>query len=297
VRPAQAASRPVRGKGCQNTGFRARPSVPHVRWVPVPGPANPARPIRKCHPRHMDEDGWAALHGGLRPSRAARAWLGLVQRLAATAPLTRASPDALSVAGVAVAGGAVVAALPGGRWALLTALLVIVSGVLDGLDGAVALRTGRARPLGAVVDATCDRIGDLLLVGVLAVAGAPLPWCAAVGAAVLMHEYVRARAQVAGMSGVGAVTVTERPTRVIVVAVVSLGAGILPSGTPWTGWAWAAVGVAVWAVLSAVGLVQLAVGVIRAVPAQAGPIIPATMPADSTTSGSPPPGWVEPPTR
>jgi phosphatidylglycerophosphate synthase len=166
----------------------------------------------------MDEDGRAALHGGLRPSRPVRAWLGLVQWLAATAPLTRASPDALAVAGV------------------------------------VALRTGRARPLGAVVDATCDRIGDLLFVGVLAVAGAPLPWFAAVAVAVLLHEYVRARAQAAGMPGVGAVTVAERPTRVIVVAVVILGAGTLPGGTPWTGWSWAAVGVALWAVLSAVGL-------------------------------------------
>jgi phosphatidylglycerophosphate synthase len=247
----------------------------------------------------MDEDGWAALHGGLRPSRATRAWLGSVQRLAATAPLARASPDALSVAGVAAAGGALVAALPGGRWALLTALLVILSGVLDGLDGAVALRSGRARPLGAVVDATCDRIGDLLLVGVLAVAGAPLPWCAAVGAGVLMHEYVRARAQAAGMPGVGAVTVAERPTRVIVVAVVSLGAGILPAGTPWTGWSWATVGVVLWAALAAAGLVHLIAGVVRTVPGPIipGPIISATMPADSTTSGSPPPGWVEPPTR
>jgi phosphatidylglycerophosphate synthase len=245
----------------------------------------------------MDVDGWAALHGGIRPSRAARAWLGLVQRLAATAPLSRASPDALSVAGVVAAGGAVGAATAGGRWALLAALLVIVSGVLDGLDGAVALRRGRARPLGAVVDATCDRVGDLLLVGVLAVGGAPPPWCAAVGAGVLLHEYVRARAQAAGMAGVGAVTVAERPTRVIVVAAVSLGAGILPAGTPWTGWNWATVGAGLWTALAVAGLVQLAVGVVRTVPGQAGPIIPATMPADSTTSGSPPPGWVDPPTR
>lgn len=245
----------------------------------------------------MDDVGWSALHGGLRPSRVTRAWLGLVQWLAGTAPLIRASPDALSVAGVAAAGGAVMAAVADGRWALLTALLVIVSGVLDGLDGAVALRSGRARPLGAVIDATCDRIGDLLFVGVLAVAGAPVPWCAALGAGVLMHEYIRVRAQVAGMAGVGAVTVAERPTRVIVVAVVSLGAGILPTGTPWTGWSWATVGAVLWAGLGVVGLVQLSVGVIRAVPAQAGPTIPATMPADSTTSGSPPPGWVEPPTR
>ena len=79
----------------------------------------------------------------------------------------------LSVAGVAAAGGAVAVAAQGGRWPLAAAALVVLAGVLDGLDGAVALHTGRARPLGAVVDAVADRLGDLLLVATLAVPRCP----------------------------------------------------------------------------------------------------------------------------
>jgi hypothetical protein len=41
------------------------------------------------------------------------------------------------------AGGAAVVAAQGGRWPLAAAALVVLAGVLDGLDGAVALHTGR----------------------------------------------------------------------------------------------------------------------------------------------------------
>jgi archaetidylinositol phosphate synthase len=211
------------------------------------------------------EQGWAALHGGIRPSALVRLWLRGVQRLAA-GPVARVSPDALSVAGVAAAGGAAVVAAQGGRWPLVAAALVVLAGVLDGLDGAVALRTGRARPLGAVVDAVADRVGDLLLVATLAVLGAPPAWCVAAGALTLLHEYLRARAGAAGMPGVGALTVAERPTRLVLVTVACLGAGTLPGGTPLTGWDWATVCAIGWVMIGAVGLVQLSRGVARTTP-------------------------------
>jgi CDP-diacylglycerol--glycerol-3-phosphate 3-phosphatidyltransferase len=210
--------------------------------------------------------GWAELHGDLTPGGPARGWIRLVQGLASTGPVSRVPPDVLSLAGVLVAAGAWPVAAAGGRCPLLAAALVVLAGILDGLDGAVALRTGTARPLGAVVDAAADRVGDLLLVGVLGALGAPLPLCAGIAALVMLHEYVRARAQSVGMPGVGAVTVAERPTRVIVVAVAALGAGTFPAGAPWTGWGWAAVCALLWAALAAVGLTQLVVAVARTVP-------------------------------
>ena len=244
-----------------------------------------------------------------------RLWLRGVQRLAA-GPVARVSPDVLSVAGVAAAGGAAVVAAQGGRWPLVAAALVVLAGVLDGLDGAVALHTGRARPLGAVVDAVADRVGDLLLVATLAVLGAPPAWCVAAGALTLLHEYLRARAGAAGMPGVGALTVAERPTRLVLVAVACLGAGTLPGGTPLTGWGWATVCAIGWVVVGAVGLVQLSrrsgtddpaplprrrPRLNRPAPSsergQAGPTRSATIFADRATIGSPPPGCAEPPTR
>ena len=269
-------------------------------------------PADRRHPAHgrAGEQGWAALHGGIRPSApgAALAARGAAARRPGR---SRASPpDVLSVAGVAAAGGAAVVAAQGGRWPLVAAALVVLAGVLDGLDGAVALHTGRARPLGAVVDAVADRVGDLLLVATLAVLGAPPAWCVAAAALTLLHEYLRARAGAAGMPGVGAVTVAERPTRLVLVAVACLGAGTLPGGTPLTGWGWATVCAVGWVVVGAVGLVHLCdrggphdpAHFPTTVPpagtgGQAGPTRSATIFADRATIGSPPPGCADPPTR
>ncbi|HEX7303776.1 CDP-alcohol phosphatidyltransferase family protein [Lentzea sp.] len=207
--------------------------------------------------------GWSRLHGeDVSGSRLVVGWLRLVHALAR--PLDRVHPDVLSVAGVMVAAGAVAAAGAGGRWALLALLLVVATGVLDGLDGAVALRTGKVRPLGAVVDAVADRLSDLSLLLVLLVLGAEAWWCAVIGVTVLLHEYARAKAQAVGMASAGAITVAERPTRMIVVAIACAGTGLAPGGTPVTGWGWAAVSAVVWAGCAVVGFGQLAAGIRRA---------------------------------
>lgn len=211
--------------------------------------------------------GWQQLHGDLAPSALVRAWVYGMQVLARTPVVRPIPPDVLSVAGVAVAGAAVAAAAGGERWPLLAASLVVLVGILDGLDGAVALATGRVRPLGAVIDAVCDRLADLALVAVLLVLGAPAPWCAAAGGSVLLHEYLRSRAQACGMPGIGALTVAERPTRLALVAVACVGVGSWPAGTPWTGWDWATVSAVAWVAVGAVGLAQLCVGVARTMPA------------------------------
>lgn len=214
--------------------------------------------------------GWSELHGGVRPSPLVRGWLRLVHGLAAWPPVARTPPDLLSLAGVVVAAGALVVAAVGGRWSLLAALLVVIVGVLDGLDGAVALRAGRARPLGAVVDAMADRLGDLAFAAILAVLGAPAPWCVAAVTLVFLHEYLRSSARAAGMPGVGAVTAAERPTRVVLVTVAALGTGLLPAGTPVTGWNWAAVCVVGWLAIGVVGLAHLTRAVVRDVPGRDG---------------------------
>jgi CDP-diacylglycerol--glycerol-3-phosphate 3-phosphatidyltransferase len=68
--------------------------------------------------------------------------------------------------------------------------------------------------------------------------GAPAWACVAAGVVVLTQEYARARATAIGMDDVGVVTVGERPTRVIVVAMFLLGAGIYVASASW----WASLG-------------------------------------------------------
>jgi CDP-diacylglycerol--glycerol-3-phosphate 3-phosphatidyltransferase len=217
-----------------------------------------------------DDAGWSELHGGVQPSPVVRGWLRLIRALT-SGPVTRIPPDVLSATGVVVLVGAW-ACVAGLGWPGLVVPLVLAAGILDGLDGAVALRTGRARPLGAVVDSVADRLGDVALGAILFALGAPLGWVLAAVALVFLLEYLRARAQAVGMPGVGAVTVAERPTRLIVVAMAAGGAAVFPAGVPLLGWGWGVLFAVTWTAVGVVGMGQLLYGVRRSMPPEFPPI-------------------------
>jgi CDP-diacylglycerol--glycerol-3-phosphate 3-phosphatidyltransferase len=205
--------------------------------------------------------GWSALHGGYDPaaSRLVDGWLTLTYVLARPLAAARVPPDLVTVLGGGVAAGAVALAALGGRWAAVAAAVVVVSGVVDNLDGAVAVLTGRASRWGSVLDSAVDRVADCCFVATFWVLGAPGGLVVAGGALMGLHEYVRARALAAGMSDVGTITVWERPTRVITTAMFLLGCGI-HTGDAAT---WATAGAAAWIGLGVVGLGQLLVVVRR----------------------------------
>jgi phosphatidylglycerophosphate synthase len=162
-------------------------------------------------------------------------------------------PDAVTVAGVLAAVVSVVPAAYGGRWPLAAAALIAVSGLLDALDGAVAVLARRTTRWGFVLDSLCDRVADAAYAGALFAAGAPAGLAVAGAAVAWLHEYVRARAAAAGLRDVGVITVSERPTRVLVAALFLLAAGLYPSAsTPW-----ATAGAAALTALGAVALGQL----------------------------------------
>jgi CDP-diacylglycerol--glycerol-3-phosphate 3-phosphatidyltransferase len=204
-------------------------------------------------------DRWSRLHGGAATSGLVGWWLRFTYRLAV--PLVRlgVGPDAVTALGLLAAVAVLLPASAGGRWPLLGVLLVVVSGVLDNLDGAVAVLAGRTTRWGFVLDSLCDRVSDAAYAAALALAGGPWGLAVAGGALAWLHEYARARAAVAGMPEIGVVTVSERPTRVVVTAMFLLGAGLFPASAR----AWAGAGTAAWATLGLVGLVQLLVVVRR----------------------------------
>lgn len=205
----------------------------------------------------MDRDGyfaaWADLHGGYDPRSnvLVRGWLSAAYALARPLAAARVAPDLVTGAGVlvsAVAVGAVLLDEP--VWLLVAALVVVGSGLLDNLDGAVALLSRRSTRWGYVFDSLTDRVSDLLYLAALWAAGAPPAVCVLGGALMMLQEYARARAAAGGMAEIGVVTVWERPTRVIVTATFLAAAGAL--GDPWPAlgaWAWTGLGV--------VGLAQL----------------------------------------
>lgn len=199
-------------------------------------------------------DGWQQLHGGYDPrgNVLVRGWLSGAYVVARPCAAAGASPDLVTLLGLVVGATAVPAAAAGGPWLLLAAAVVVLSGLLDNVDGAVAVLTGRATAWGQVLDAVADRVGDMLFLAALYVAGAPWTACVAGGSLMLLQEYLRARATAAGMTEVGVVTVWERPTRVVVTAAFLASAAAL--GNPWP-----ALGAWAWVGLGCVGLGQLAV--------------------------------------
>jgi CDP-diacylglycerol--glycerol-3-phosphate 3-phosphatidyltransferase len=202
-------------------------------------------------------DRWSTLHGGYDPrsSRLTGGWLTFAYAVARPLAGLRVSPDLLTLFGLLVAGLVVVFAARGGRWVLLSALVVVISALLDNLDGAVAVMTDRVTKWGYVLDSVVDRLCDALFLVALWVVGAPA-WMAVVGGTIMgVHEYARARAGAAGLSEIGLVTVWERPTRVIVTAMFLLGAGLyLDSAADW-----ARAGAVAWIALGCIGFAQLAV--------------------------------------
>ena len=188
--------------------------------------------------------GWSRLHGDLDPSPLVRRYLRLVHRLAVPVARTGVHPDVLTV-------GSLVVALPV-LWvaAPVAAGLVLLSGLLDALDGSVALVQGRPSRWGYVLDSLVDRLCDGLVLAALFVAGAPAALTLDCAVLVGFLEYTRARAGNAGGDEVGTVTVAERPVRLLVPA-----SGLL-LGQP-------TVALSVLTALTAVGLVQLLIAVRR----------------------------------
>lgn len=198
---------------------------------------------------------WSQLHGGYDParSRLVRGWLRGAYALARPLAAVRVPADAVTLAGVGLAAGAVALAAQGGRWAVPAAVVVGLSGVLDGLDGALAVLSGRAGPWGSVLDSVADRVADALLLLALWVVGAPAWACLAAGVLAFVGEYARARAGGLGVTAIAVVTVGERPARVAVTAMFLLAAGVLPARAT----AWASAGAGVLLVLAVGSLAQL----------------------------------------
>jgi phosphatidylglycerophosphate synthase len=203
---------------------------------------------------------WSRWHGGAATDRGlVRAWLTAVHALAV--PLAGVPPILATALGLVLACAAVVPASVGGAWLVVAAVLVGLSGLFDSLDGALAIGTGRASRRGFVLDSAVDRLTEVAYAAALWLAGAPGQLAVAFAALCWLPDYLRARAGQAGVSETGALSVWERPTRVIL-AGLTLGGAWVVSGLGWTGQVVVA-GTIGGVVLGAVAVVQLGMGLRR----------------------------------
>jgi CDP-diacylglycerol--glycerol-3-phosphate 3-phosphatidyltransferase len=187
---------------------------------------------------------WGRLHGGLDPrtSIPVQVWLTITYALARPLAAVRFSPNAVTVMGVLVA-LSVPYWVQTDRW-FLAGCVALAAGIIDNLDGAVAILTGRSTEFGYVLDSVADRVGDAaLLVGLGLAASNPWPAVAAAFLAFL-QEYSRARAAGVGFTEIGVISLSERPTRVLVAGMFLLAAAV--AGDVWAqvgGWVALLVGV------------------------------------------------------
>src|SRR5215210_7361302 len=136
----------------------------------------------------------------------------------------RVRPDTLTVVGWSLALGAAV--LFGLGYARVAGLVMLLGGVFDALDGAVARETDRMSSFGAFLDSTLDRISEAaVFVGLIffyAAANRPYETLLA-GVAMtfsLLTSYTRARAEGLGISC--KVGLLERAGRVLILSALSI---------------------------------------------------------------------------
>ncbi len=140
---------------------------------------------------------------------------------------TPLSPNAITWIGFLITVGA--AALIATGQIFIAGIVVLVAGLFDMLDGAVARVKGRVTRFGAVLDSTLDRLSEaVLLLALLYVFARDdrIIWSLVSGVALLgslMVSYIRARVE--GLGVPCKAGVFTRPERVIIVA-----AGLLLSG-------------------------------------------------------------------
>ena len=150
-------------------------------------------------------------------------------------------------------------------WPLAAAVAVLVAAGLDALDGAVAVLAGRESAFGAVADAVADRLTEVGYGVALWLAGAPGWLCAGAVGVGWLHEYLRERVA----RGPLAVTVAERPTRVLFAFFGLVASAVLPGSVRWV-MPCVAAG---WLAVAVLGLGQLGVAARRSL---AGTVVPRT---------------------
>ena len=149
------------------------------------------------------------------------------------------TPNHLTLIGFGIA---IVAAVAAAQHAWIAAgVLLVVGGVFDLFDGALARATGTTSRLGAFMDSVFDRAGEAVVYvgivgGCLAAtfeAGAIL--AAAAMAAAFMVSYVRAKSESLGFTsgtGMAAIGLAPREVRVVILTIGLLLTGVLGGVAP-----------------------------------------------------------------
>jgi phosphatidylglycerophosphate synthase len=161
---------------------------------------------------------WSALHGDAQVKGIIRLWLTISYYITRPLIALKFSPNVLSFMSILAALGFIL--VIESHWAIA---LLVISLLLDGIDGTVAIATEKSSKFGALVDGVADRVVEGMWAIALYLLGAP--WQAVMTAwlAAFVQEYLRARAGGLGINQVLFVTWCERPVRATLIFIPLIG--------------------------------------------------------------------------
>ena len=204
---------------------------------------------------------WSAMHGGFDPRQSlpvVRLWMFFTYLCGRPLARWSVSANTLTTFGVLLCLATPTVLLVAPRWwAVVAGALVLVTVMVESLDGAVAVIVGRITSLNRIYDAIARRLGEACWLAALALAGAP-GWLAGGACAMAwLHEYTRSQAMMAGVGPTRMVTMGDRPMRVWAASVGLILAGLTTWVSPDLATGVATMAVTVWLMLGLGGLVQL----------------------------------------
>jgi len=164
------------------------------------------------------------------------------------------SPNQVSILGIVLA---VLSAITYWQWKpnsfllILAPLLMLASGLLDALDGALARLYGKATKFGGFFDSLLDRYADAVIIcGIILGGLTEVTWGLAALMGSLLVSYARARAEAAGVK-MESVGLAERAERLVLLALASFLSFVWLDALSW--------GVLVLAILTNLTVIQRAI--------------------------------------
>ena len=161
---------------------------------------------------------WSGLHGNAKISGIVKGWLTISYLLVKPLAKLKITPNILTIFGLLFGVLLYLNALT--NWAVI---LLTLSLICDGIDGSLAIITGKASKWGAMLDSVVDRVTEFFWALTFIAIGANTNVVIAALLIASVQEYLRARAGGLGLSEVGVVTIAERPVRasILFVAVIA----------------------------------------------------------------------------
>ena len=151
---------------------------------------------------------WSKLHGDAKIAGIVKGWLSISFPTSKALARIRITPNALTILGLVF--GVLLYMNANAIWA---PLILVISLICDGVDGSLAIITGKSSKWGALLDSVVDRLTEVFWILALYSLGVDSKILIAVLILASAQEYLRARAGGVGLTQVGVVTVAERPVR------------------------------------------------------------------------------------